>query len=71
MATTLTVAASFDPRTVPALRRRLGLTQADAARLADSNANDVSRLERALQPGELLDRLIGALQAAAEAAPQQ
>jgi len=71
MATQLAIAAAFDPRTVPAMRRQMGLTQAQVARLAGSNVNDVSRLERALQPGELLDRLIGALQTTAKAAGQE
>jgi DNA-binding transcriptional regulator YiaG len=71
MANALAVQTAFDPRTVPAIRRRMGLTQAQVARMADGNVNDVSRLERALQPGELLDRMIGALQTAAGEAPQK
>jgi len=72
MATALAVNTPLDPRTLPALRRRLGYTQAEIGALVGSNANEVSRLERALAPGELLDRIVGALAdlAACEPAPQ-
>ncbi len=56
-----TFSPTFDVRQLPALRRRLGLTQTELAHRLGVRADEISRLERALAPGELLDRLVAAV----------
>jgi transcriptional regulator with XRE-family HTH domain len=60
------IEVELDARRLPALRRRIGLTQAALARKIGCHTQDVSRLERSLMPGELLDRVVGGLLAAVD-----
>jgi len=65
MGTCPVVTATLDVRRLPGLRRQLGLTQAQIAEKAGSTANEVSRIESALRPSGLLDRMVDALTEAA------
>jgi transcriptional regulator with XRE-family HTH domain len=71
MSASLVVAATVDVRRVSGWRRQLGLSQQDLAKRIGARSDDVSRLERYLAPGELLDRVVDGLTAApADEAPQ-
>lgn len=70
MAACLEMPSTVDPRLLAARRRRLGLTQAALAARIGASVNELSRLERALMPGELLDRVIAALAAVTDETPQ-
>lgn len=61
MHTTPVVNTTLDVRRVPGWRRQLGLTQQQLARRIGARSDDLSRLERYLAPGELLDRVVDAL----------
>ncbi len=53
------------------LRRQLGLTQTALGERIGARVDELSRLERALSPGGLLDRVVdGLLQTAGDAAPK-
>ena len=64
------VIATLDVRRLPGLRRQIGLTQVQLAERAGTTASEVSRIESALRPSGILDRMVEALTAAAGAAPQ-
>lgn len=55
------VTASIDPRRIPGLRKQLKLSQADMARKIGVAPQELCRLESALRPGGMLDRLIEAI----------
>lgn len=65
------VAATLDVRRLPGLRRQLGLTQPELCDRIGARVDDLSRLERAVAPGGLLDRVVDGLTAAAEVAAAQ
>lgn len=71
MSATPVVSATLDVRRLPALRRQLGLTQPELCERIGARVDDLSRLERAVSPGGLLDRVVDGLTAAAEAAAGQ
>lgn len=66
MATILGVTTTFDVRLLPAMRRNAGLTQAELAARIGCRQEDIARLERATQRGELVDKIIAALAALAD-----
>lgn len=57
----LVIPTPVDIRGLAALRRRLGLTQAQLAERVGCRAEDVSRWERACMEGELGQRIASAL----------
>jgi transcriptional regulator with XRE-family HTH domain len=59
------VTATLDVRRLPGLRRQIGLTQVQLAERAGTTPAEVSRVESALRPQGILDRMIDALAAAA------
>ena len=59
------VTATLDVRRLPGLRRQLGLTQVQLAEKAGTTPAEVSRIESALRPAGLLDRMVDALTEAA------
>lgn len=65
MAATPIVTTTLDVRRLPGLRRQLGMTQEELAGRVGTTAQEVSRLESALRPEGLLDRLVGGLTTAA------
>ena len=66
---------TFDPtvsiRHLPAMRRRLGLTQAQLAVRVGCRQEDIARFEKATQEGCLADRIMDALTAAVAAETPQ
>lgn len=61
------VTVTIDPRRLPGWRKQLGLTQEELAHRIGASAQELSRLESALRPGGLMDRVIEGLSDAAAA----
>ena len=59
--TRLPVSVPVDGRHIAAVRSALGVTQQDLAAMVGVRSDDLSRLERHLLPGGLLDRVAAAL----------